>query len=402
MRLLDKYIIYSSIFALFSEDFKFHYIIDFKLFYLIMLSNLVLLALKKSVVLHKNLGVIIGFFIIHGIFTFALYGSPLQFLFFQIIGISLSSIFYYSILKCYGKKLLFEVYLKVAFINAFLAIPMFYLKINQAFGGERLNGFFSEPAHYAAAMLPAAYVFLKQKKYLKFFIVVLTIMLSKSSIGYVGVILMVLIPLIKMKYFLKYSFFGFIILSTGFFYVYSNWDENVDSEKANFFLRRVKQTVESFSAVNDGEFEQSTNLSSYALISNSYISKESFLRHPLGTGLGSYETQYNKYYPQMSPPKYLLTLGLSEINKADANSLFLRMLVDLGFFSLILYLYFFYKTMAVFKNENKIIEQGVFFYLIVKTIREGHYFPPEFYFFLLIFLKDFDEDIAHPRGLLHT
>lgn len=36
-------------------------------------------------------------------------------------------------------------------------------------------------------------------------------------------------------------------------------------------------------------------------------------------------------------------------------------------------------------------EQGIIIYLILKLIRDGHYFPPEFYFFVFILylsLKD--------------
>ena len=102
-----------------------------------------------------------------------------------------------------------------------------------------------------------------------------------------------------------------------------------------------------------------------------------------------------KNYKFLSPPKYLITLKQSKINKTDANSLFLRLIADLGVFGLLMILYFFTRSFNVFNKESKIIQQGAFFYLLVKLIREGHYFPPEFYFFLLIFLKEFDEDITY-------
>ncbi len=71
------------------------------------------------------------------------------------------------------------------------------------------------------------------------------------------------------------------------------------------------------------------------------------------------------------------------------------MLADLGIFAVIIFIYIGYRSYQVFRSEKKIMQQSTFFYLLVKLIREGHYFPPEFYFFVFIFLKDFDEDITH-------
>ena len=126
-----------------------------------------------------------------------------------------------------------------------------------------------------------------------------------------------------------------------------------------------------------------------------FITKMIFLNKPLGAGLGAYKYEYEKNYKYLSPPEYLIKLKESKINKTDANSLFLRMLADLGIFGLLMIIYFYVRGFKVFSNESKVIEQGAFFYLFVKLIREGHYFPPEFYFFLFIFLKEFDEDITY-------
>ena len=70
-------------------------------------------------------------------------------------------------------------------------------------------------------------------------------------------------------------------------------------------------------------------------------------------------------------------------------------LKDLGVFAVLIFIYAGYRSYQLFSMEKKNIQQSAFFYLMVKLIREGHYFPPEFYFFLFIFLKDFDEDITH-------
>jgi hypothetical protein len=395
MRLLDKYIIYSSIFALFTEDFYFHYIIDVKLYYVILLSNFLLLSINKTLNVHKNLIIIIGFLIAHGTVSYIWLQNPIKSLFAQIIGISISSIYYYNFLKTYGSKKMFKVYLDFAFYIALLAIPMFYLKIN-IFSTYRLNGILTEPAHYAAIMLPATYAFLRNKNYARLIIVVITIFLSKSSIGYFGLALIILLPLLKVKYFIKYAWIVATILAISTYYISSNWNESTTNENENNVLvRRLKETKKSLGAVFTGKFEKHTNLSSYATLSHSFITGNIFLDKPLGTGLGSYHYEYDEYYSQLEPPPYLIELNFSKINRTDAASLFLRMLADLGIFAIIFFIYFAYRSFRIFTNEKNIDRQSAFFYLMVKLIREGHYFPPEFYFFLLIFLKDFDEDITH-------
>lgn len=394
MRILNKYLIYSSIFALFSENFYFNYGIDIKLYYLILIFNSILFSYYKKITIHKNLLFMIGFLGAHGIISYFWLEHPVKSLLAQLLGITISCIYYFNFIKSFGVKQVFQAYLDFAFFIAVLAIPMFYFKIN-SFSEFRLNGILTEPAHYAAIMLPATYVFLRKKNYLKLLLIVVTIFLSKSSIGYIGLSLIIILPLLKSKFFIKYSWLVFLIIGGSIFYISTQWNKPIDENQSNVLVRRLKQTSTSLGAVIHGKFEKETNLSTYAFLSNSFITRKIVLDKPFGAGLGSYQYEYDVYYPQLQPPEYLVKLKQSKINRTDANSLFLRMLADLGLFAAVLFLYFAYRGFQVFGNEKKIYEQGSFFYLIIKLIREGHYFPPEFYFFLLIFLKDFDEDITY-------
>lgn len=394
MRLLDKYLITSSVFAIFTEDFSFHYLIDLKLFYVILLANIFIISYKYKLTVHKNLVILIGFFLIHGIVSYLLFQNPIQSLIAQLIGISLSSVYFYNLIKIFSYKILIEKYLQLSFFIAILAIPMFYLDIN-VFTYNRLNGILSEPAHYAAIMLPATYLFLRKKQYLQLVVIVCTIFLSRSSIGFIGLFLILILPLLKVKYFLKYSIIV-VILLTGFgFYLSTKWNDKISENESNVLVRRLKQTTETFSATYTGKFKNYTNLSTYAFLSNFFITQQIFTHKPLGTGLGSYKYEYEKYYDKLKPPKYLITLKQSKINKTDANSLFLRIIADFGIFGLLMIFYFSYRSYNIFRKDSKVIQQSTFFYLILKLIREGHYFPPEFYFFLLIFLKNSNEDIAY-------
>lgn len=394
MQLLNKYIIYSSVFALFTEAFFFHFVIDIKLYYVILLFNFFLIAATKKITVSNNLIIVISFLAIHGIVSYLWFFNPIQSLIAQLLGITLSSIYYQNLIKYFNVKILFAVYLDFAFFIAFAAIPMFYLNIN-VFSPDRLNGIMQEPAHYAAIMLPAIYFFLRKKKYIRFLILLITIFMSKSSIGFVGLALIMVLPLIKLKVFLKYSWIVIILLSASVFYLSTIWNEPIDENTSNPFVRKIKETNKSFNAVFTGRFEKNANLSSYAFLSNAFIAKNIFFDKPFGAGLGSYRHEYDKYYSELKPPPYLITQNLSKINRTDANSLFLRMIGDIGIFALLIIFYFLYRSYKIFKDDERIHQQGVFFYLILKLIREGHYFPPEFYFFLLIFLKNSDEDFTY-------
>lgn len=392
MSLLDKYIIHSSVFAIFTEAYSFHYGIDLKLFYIIILANFFVLSINKEIKVHKNIIYIIGFFLVHGICLFLLNRNPIKSLFSQLIGISVSSIFFYNLLLNYKTNALIRVYKKYTFLIALIAIPMYLLK--SPFNQDRLHGILSEPAHYATIMLPATYLFLRSKEFLKLAILLLTIVLSKSSVGFIGVLLIIILSLIKIKNLLKYTWLAIVVFTGVFIYLKLNWNKPTEKEHSYHVIRRLKETKSSLNSVLSGEFKEHTNLSSYAFLSNSFIAREIVKRNPFGTGLGSYQYEYEKKYHLLQPPKYLVKQKLSKINQTDANSLFLRMLSDLGVFGIILIIFVLYLSVRIFKGK-KIERQSMVSYLLVKLLREGHYFPPEFYFFLLIFLKDFDKDITY-------
>lgn len=394
MRLIDKYLITSSVFAIFTENFSFHYIIDLKLFYIILIFNFFVISYKYRVTVNKNIIILLSFFIVHGLFCYLIFQNPIKSLIAQVIGISLSSIYYYNLIKIFKIKKLVDEYLKLSLLIAVLAIPMFYLGIN-VFTYNRLNGLLTEPAHYAAIMLPSTYLFLRKKEYLKLAIIVITIFLSKSSVGFIGLFLILVIPLIKIKYFLKYSVFVIIIILGSAFYLSTKWNNKINENESNTVVRRLKQTQESFKATYTGKFKKNTNLSTYAFLSNSFITQQIFIHKPIGTGLGAYKHEYDKYYEKLKPPQYLIKLNQSKINRTDANSLFLRMIADFGIFGILMVFYFVLRSYNIFRDDKKMIQQSSFFYLFSKLLREGHYFPPEFYFFLIIFLKNPDEDITH-------
>ncbi len=395
MRSLDKYLLYSSIFALFTEAFLYRSFIDLKLFYIIIFINILILHGYGKFVISRNHLTILGLITIHGIVMFFFLSESIASLLAQLFGISLSSIYYYSFLKYFGSKKPFEVYIKLSFWVAITAVPMGILGIN-TFHYGRLNGIMLEPSHFVVILLPATYVLLKRKEYIRFIIMLAIIVLARSFLGYLGLLLIFIMPLLKLRRVVILAAVSTIIFIPIAKYVSEHWNDGFDehSDSKLQMVRRIRQTTEAYGAVVDGKFQKNTNLSSYAFLSNVFVAQSSVSDYPFGTGLGSYYNQYLEYSKYISPPKFL-PKRYHKINAKDGNSLLTRMTVDFGLFALIFVGYFVFRSIKVFNDKDKIIPQGTFMYLVIKLIREGHYFPPEFYFFLLIFIKDFDKDITY-------
>ncbi len=102
---------------------------------------------------------------------------------------------------------------------------------------------------------------------------------------------------------------------------------------------RVDDTVKLFFDKNvTGKDVDRINLSTYAFYSNYKVTKETIKHNPMfGTGLGTYEYNYDKYLkktiPESSFRKYY------KINRKDANSMFFRILSETGLFGTMLLLF---------------------------------------------------------------
>ena len=302
----------------------------------------------------------------------------------QIIGIAILGTYYYNFVSLYKPIEIINLYCKMAFWVAVIGYPLYFLGIQVGNAGDdRFYSFFKEPAHYCIVVLPACYYYFKQKNYLRFLIILSTLILSSSSLGYVGCGLLFLLPNLTLKR-VGYFFAVTPVLVLSFIFVYSNYP---------FFKMRVQETYSNLNVINTGKFEEYTNLSSYVLISNIYIAKKNIEDHPLGSGIGSHHYMHTqKYLKLMRPPEYLVTQHKQTDNSFDANSLFTRICSEfglIGFVFIIISLVFLARS---YKHDEMFFAQGVVIYFLLKLFRDGTYFPPEFFFFVWLFYftyKDF-------------
>ena len=374
---LNKYLIHSSVFAVFTEAFKYRFIIDLKLFYFILFINLILLFKYKKVTLNSFLITFFTFLFIHGSIAYLWIGIPPNFMLSQILGIAVSSTYFYNVLKLFTKEEIYELYAKYSLFAAVIGFPGFFLGLNLNVNDDpRFCSFLTEPAHYAIVVLPACYYFLKLKKYIPFLIIFISLVLTESSIAYIGCALMFILPNINIAR-IKYAIAIVPFVLAIFYWVYTN------NEKVKM---RFDDTYSSLKVLETGKFESRTNISTYALLSNFYIAKENFIEHPFGSGIGSHYYMYHSEYKKlMRTPEYIKTLKLDDINSKDAASLFIRLLSEFGIIGILATLFLLYLVVKCFRDKTQIVEQSIGIYILLKLFRDGHYFPPELFFFVLIF-----------------
>lgn len=292
----------------------------------------------------------------------------------QIIGIGIVGTYYYNFISLYKTIDIIKVYAKMCTYVALIGYVFFYFGINYVDG--RLNSIFKEPAHYVIVVIPACYYYLKTKKYLNFTIIFGTLLLSNSSLGYIGCGLLFLVPNLTLK---RIGYFVALMpfIGLAFYFAYN---------ELPFFKMRVDDTYNSLNVVNTGKFEEHTNLSSYVLISNLYIAKRNITEHPLGSGIGSHHYMHTqRYLKEVRPPEYIRDQQKQDDNSFDANSLFTRIFSEFGFIGFFLVLYTMFLASKCYSHEELLFSQGVFIYFLLKLFRDGHYFPPEFFFFIWLF-----------------
>lgn len=377
---------------MFTEAFFFNFIIDWKLQYLILFINYILIFRITKVTFQKHFVNLLMFLIIHGLIAYSIIWIPLNYMASQILGISVVGFYYYNFVKLYKINELINVYSNLAFWTATIGYFLYFFEIRIGnFGDPRFYSYFKEPAHYCIVVLPACYYYYKTKKYFKFLMIFSTLILSTSSLGYVGCGLLFLLPNLSLK---RFGYFAIVtpFLCAAFYFVYINYP---------FFEMRVSETASNLKAAKTGKFDRDTNLSTYVLISNMYIAKNNIIEHPLGSGIGSHHhMHFNHYSSRMRPPEYLVTLGRHKDNSFDANSLFTRICSEFGLIGFTLLICFLFFAIKTFSSDKLFFAQGVVIYFLLKLFRDGTYFPPELFFFVWVFYFSYKEYIDSQERLI--
>ena len=162
---------------------------------------------------------------------------------------------------------------------------------------------------------------------------------------------------------------GFFVVSAQHANIQKTSAANIEGIKM-----RILETGSLLFSLNDIDAIESTNSTTYALMSNFYVAMKAPHRL-LGTGLGTHQFNYFRVYQS----KEYYAYGL---NSSDGYSLLNRLFSEFGIIGLLLYLF------VIFRNVNRkdVISFSLLFYIIGSILRGGNYFVSGLIFFHFFFI----------------
>jgi hypothetical protein len=405
--------------SVFMDDFLFFRTpFDFYYYYIIYLFFLISAIIKnKSLILLPSWS--LWFMILlysSSLFVSISYDTLGVHLLKQMLGITYSAIAFYLLIKSnnFNINKIFQIYLKVAFWVALWGVITELLMLNNIFVSEkvkttttglyRVYSIMGEPYFLAVVLIPALYYYLlrtgreanfryKLNNLFKSGIILLCFLLTFSSAGYIGLVLMAIMYMYSANYFSiiqgRLKFFLMPIIVILFITFYNNIKDAFYE-----FQVRIDDTLSLFQDSDGGvdvKKVSMVNSSTFALYTNYIIARESFGRNPIfGSGLGSHPINYDITFTKYFPKDFQERFGT--FNKFDANSLFLRLMSETGLFgivSVLLFLFRFFMGKKHFQNkqlyELNIINQGIFILILVRLVRTGSYFSNGFFLFIFMY-----------------
>ena len=203
-------------------------------------------------------------------------------------------------------------------------------------------------------------------------------LLADSALGFIGLLFIGAFTFIK-RFTIWHVLLGFTVMAgllAGLFFASGN------------FRLRVTDTFLAVSSQNMGR----TNGSTFAFLSNLYVAGSAVVDHPaLGVGIGGYRSAYESYIGDLGQEDLELNKSSVGLNSDDANSLFVRVVAELGPVGLIALLGFLAVCANVEGKPYRQIRNALLPYFLVRMSRFGAYFSMELYFFVGLYLLNYLE-----------
>ena len=393
-----------------SFDFYDHYFIFVLIHFYNILTNRGNQALLPS-------WLIKGFSIFIITTLIAVFNNPdaFNFAFFkQFFGAVFSASSYFIVFRLANYKLiyLFKRYVDFAFLASLAGIAeevlhLIGIHVKAIFLGSlglyRVGGLSGEPYNLSLALFPAIFFYLsallntevslidekKPIRIIKSAIVFIAFFLTFSSTGYIGLFLAFLAIAIQKGYFNikkpKIIFASVFFFCVYFMFAYltsSNKNFNQKIQDGLWFLQGETKKSDELGKVNS---------SSFALLSNYYVTLEGFKENPIaGVGLGNYEILYNeKFRPLMG---FILEARYGRLNSNDANSMFLRLAAETGLIGLLFFIFFVYfGLIKKMYNRDPLkfylisINHGILILFLIRLLRCGNYLSDGMFFFIIMY-----------------
>lgn len=374
---------------------------EFQFGYLIYIPLLPVFVKRHGI--NKPLILIFSVLLLTGIFNIFI-GNDTAAQFFKVyIGLTMSYFFYYYVILEYDFDIerLFKWYLIGAFMTSLIGVGQFIsyrigFRPGYDFGwilnkwsfspggifGLRINSIFAEPTHLGAVLSLAFFfsvynVFLKETIYIsriQSLTIIVIYLLSFSGLGQLGIFLTFILFAINFGL-VRYIFVIIPFSIVLFNYLYNNVLD---------FRERYDGLIQLFT---NGKFVLGkTHGSSFILYNNAHVAWENFQSNFIfGSGIGSHTVAFEKF----SLAKNFVTYGFN-LNSADANSMFLRLVSETGLFGVSIFLYIIFKFYV--KRDEKhdtfhwIVSNGILIMILLNLFRQGHYFLNGFPFFVMLYI----------------
>jgi hypothetical protein len=377
---------------------------DIMLGYPFIVANSLILLILDKLRVHRN-----HIVALLAVSTFSLVGgtlaeTPITAQASQILGISVVSIYFFCALAVLGPSVRqwMDMYARIAFGVAVYGIAHWGTAKLFHMGDGRLTSFYAEPSNFVYTTLPAIGYFINcyvtEKRYgPEAAIFILSYLLAESSLGFMGLSLIGIFTFGRRvkgwQVVLAFLLFGGFLAGLYF------GSTNVRIRAQNMALALSTQDI------------SKANGTTFAFLSNVYISSQAFAAHPLtGVGIGGYSNIYDTYIAELTGIKQTDPDNLN-LNRSDANSLFLRVAAELGAPGLIVLLSFLIIFGRVRGLPYQTMRNALLPYLIVRMWRYGAYFSVEVYFFAGLYLFNYlnycqgalrPPNMAKPPPLLHN
>lgn len=327
---------------------------------------------------------------------------------------------YFSIIVCYlsfscviykcDSKRVICIYWKTAFIMAILGAAEIILSLaNVSFETKLLSLFVNtsftqrvigpfpriaslcnEPSFLGYFLAPAIFLiiysfykkdysyieFNQKKQILEACLIFIVYIMTFSTVSYIGIIISFVLIFMNDKISLRKIVLPLIAVLCVLF-LYTNVPD---------FKMRVDDTYNMF--FNENTHTGTVNLSTFTYYANSKVVKESITStYGLGTGLGSYKYQFDKYNIGAWGDS-----GLN-LNREDGNSMLFRITTELGIIGILSVFIFLYILFCKSNGKNRIYAMAFLTLFLMIIIRMGNYTHGGIWLYICLYIKLCEENM---------
>lgn len=352
--------------------------INFQLFYIVLLfGSMIMLWLGcrttpkwlVPVSMYLVLSGVIG--VIRGTDTWILAAK-------QVLGICVSAWYFWNFFKLlhYDIDAPFETYCQFSVAVSVIGISIVAMHPIDHGQYNRLQSILQEPTFFAMLVLPAWYFYLYEavtfkRSRMPACVITAALVLSASSNAYLSMLVGGCLLLRRYGKYLIVSPILIVLVILGL------------RQLSPQFRMRWDDTV----TAAQGSSLAEANLSTYALLANAYVAGEVFRAHPLlGNGLGSHPISHEKYLNAIPGWETFEQMAVEDENAADGASLLIRLCSEQGLLGLLLVAWFVFAFYVKGTSWHAEISNAIVVYFFIKLLRAPHYFFPEQFFFITIYV----------------